>query len=478
MPTSCVRRSGSLVTPVVACAIAALLIDLGAVHAFLTSDSIVPVLTSLYWWTPFYWGADRFGQAVALMAVPFTNPLANLLVQSWINFFFGLAVIPVLARCALRESDAMTTGGIAAVLYLALTPAWYQFALSISPYPISMTLIAGGLILVAEERPSWSRWTAAVALVILAHWVNVAGFAYFVPLLLLRTLVIERPPRWRRTAARSVLLLTGAGAGLAFKHAADGPATPLAAQPMSAWPTAWMAMAVNLWRSLDALALGTAFTAALGFGLARTGRLRPRVHLPWREVIAMVGAAAAVFLAVGTPTWVQINGYAGRYAYPAVLFALIGLSALAAAPLRALFEPRVRALAIGLAAALPLSALVSFGLPSPHAVRRAVEGDRDQTEAIISSGATHVAGNYWNVWTAVYRVNLALYERGDNRVIWGLSTRSRPTEALWSKVPRAATRIVALRGDTEVDFWLNEYGYADLRRIGESKTLVVYGVGD
>ncbi len=299
----------------IGCAAAALLIDLGAVHSFHTSDSIVPILASLYRWTPFYWGADRFGMLVALVALPFNNPFANLLVQSWINFFFGLAVIPVLARGALRDSaDATTAAGIATALYLALAPAWYQFGLAASsPYPVSITLAAGGLLLIARDRPGWIRWLAATALVIVAHWVNVASFAYFAPLLLLRTLLVERPPRWRTAAARLGVLLIGASAGLAFKRLANGPATPLAMQPVSAWPSAWIAMAANLWLHLDALVLGAVFTAALGVGLARAGA-RPHVRLPWRDTAALIGAAAAVFLMVGTPTWVRMNGVDDREA--------------------------------------------------------------------------------------------------------------------------------------------------------------------
>ncbi len=37
------------------CGVTAIVIDLGSIHRHHHGDSLVPVLVSLYRWTPFYW---------------------------------------------------------------------------------------------------------------------------------------------------------------------------------------------------------------------------------------------------------------------------------------------------------------------------------------------------------------------------------------------------------------------------------------
>src|SRR5271165_5634233 len=53
-------------------------------------DSLVPVLTGLTAWTPFFWGQDRFGMLVPLLALPVRDPEAHLLLQGFL--VIGLSV--------------------------------------------------------------------------------------------------------------------------------------------------------------------------------------------------------------------------------------------------------------------------------------------------------------------------------------------------------------------------------------------------
>ena len=80
------------------CAALAVWIDLGSLHRCQHADSLLPVPISLYRWTPFYWELDRIGMLVPLLALPFKNPLVNLLVQDAVNVFGGLAFLFLLAR--------------------------------------------------------------------------------------------------------------------------------------------------------------------------------------------------------------------------------------------------------------------------------------------------------------------------------------------------------------------------------------------
>src|SRR6266513_155873 len=62
------------------------------------ADSVVSLLVSLQRWTPFYWGQDRFGMLIPLIARPFHHPLANMLVQGSLSTAAGLLVPFLLSR--------------------------------------------------------------------------------------------------------------------------------------------------------------------------------------------------------------------------------------------------------------------------------------------------------------------------------------------------------------------------------------------
>ena len=78
--------------------VTAIVLDFGILHHFHDADSLVPVLISLYRWTPFYWEQDRYGMLVALLATPFDHPFTNLLVQNGITIWAGLICFPLATR--------------------------------------------------------------------------------------------------------------------------------------------------------------------------------------------------------------------------------------------------------------------------------------------------------------------------------------------------------------------------------------------
>ena len=60
---------------------------------------------------------------------------------------------------------------------------------------------------------------------------------------------------------------------------------------------------------------------------------------------------------------------------------------------------------------------------------------------------THVTGDYWRAWTAMFHVNLRLAEAGSPRRVWAICHRSRATAKYWRQVPLAETRIAEIIGD-------------------------------
>ncbi len=91
-------RFVSVLSPLVGCLAAAICIDLtAAFQRWQDGDTLIPVLSSLYAWTPFYWSQDRLGMLVPLLATPFKHPLTNLLVQNGLTIFGCLMTLVVFA---------------------------------------------------------------------------------------------------------------------------------------------------------------------------------------------------------------------------------------------------------------------------------------------------------------------------------------------------------------------------------------------
>src|SRR5262249_33655884 len=64
---------------------------------------------------------------------------------------------------------------------------------------------------------------------------------------------------------------------------------------------------------------------------------------------------------------------------------------------------------------------------------------------VISSGATHVTGNYWEVWPVVFRSRWLRYQQGSPHPVFGLAHRSVPTLGMARSVPLEQTRVAVLR---------------------------------
>jgi hypothetical protein len=63
------------------------------------------------------------------------------------------------------------------------------------------------------------------------------------------------------------------------------------------------------------------------------------------------------------------------------------------------------------------------------------------SDDVMAHSCTHVSGDYWDVWPAVFRANLLLYERGEARVVWGLAERGEAAWPKWRAVPTGEVRM-------------------------------------
>ena len=283
-------------------------IDLGRVHAFQGADSFIPILVSLQRWTPFFWGQDRFGMLVPLIATPLENPLTNLLVQSWLMLAAALLAPFLMARwLAGPESGWLVAGTLTNALVLLLARPEAQFDwLVVQPYALSITLGTAGLL--AAERTSITSTAAALVLMLLAHWVNLGVAAVLIPLLLLRG----------RLVLRSVLIAAAGAAGGSALVPLASARTTTELIPVSAWPNAWwqlLGKVLTPFRFPPAVVL-IAIAAAAGGVFLWTRAERRDAARP--ALIAVLGAAA-YWLFIGTSRWVQMNQLALRSSEPLAL---------------------------------------------------------------------------------------------------------------------------------------------------------------
>lgn len=490
-----------------ACAAAALWIDFGSIHRDQHSDSTLHVLNSLYCWTPFMWEQDRFGMLVPLLATPLRHPMANLLFQVFATTFCGLAVFFLLARYAIRDASYPAVGTLGAAAFLALTPHYYRFDYLVNAayYAIGLVLALGGLILL-EPGPvsaSWRRRLGALGLVATAHWVNCATALILGPFVLIRGALdlgpsarrlgpllrrssvplrerLREPSRraWRSEAVRALVVLgVGYAIGQQLTWLVSCRPTDLTALPAWEWPRSWWGLAreswLALWPPLWPAALALEAVAAV-VGSIRSGR-RGTAEVR-RAALAMLATAVVLALLMGTRVWVKINVYAFRYLFPSALLAQTAVASLAVSAIGGATARRwARAWSPVVATAVLLAASAwSYGRPSLAGVRRDVDRRCGAlTEDLLDSGCTFLAGDYWAVWIAVFHANLALRERGESRMIWGVTERASPSFRLWKGTPMDRRLVGIPVGDGHGERWLQSFQFPALREVEVRPTIRV-----
>jgi hypothetical protein len=459
------------------------------------------VLVSLQRWTPLYWDQERYGMLVPLLALPFRDPLANLLVQRGLLILAGLASAVLLARWALAGRGARLAGILGAGTLLLLLPApWLFEYLGDQPYGLSLALGLAGLLLVApgdagRRGRRWPRRGAALGLSLLAGWVNAGAGLFLAPVALARALADRLdglPARQvlRRLAAELLLI----GAGLLAGQACIWLYPVLSGHPLrldlGTWPTSRWPWA--LWQLLSSGVRG----AGLAWGAAVTGAALLGLLLPWAPEAAppvavaagarpgarrrlllraalLLGAALAYALATAVLRWVAANQFHWRYLAPSLLLAhLCGLSLLAE-PLARARRLRGPALAAALAL-LPAAAVAAFGPRSPAGVRADLDAALGRwTEDVLAARCDLVAGDYWTVWPAVWHAAWAARQRG-LPAPYGLTHRANPTARFWKGKAPPELRICRVRGaEAEAERWLRAFHLWPVRLLEERATVEV-----
>jgi hypothetical protein len=460
-----------------ALAAAALLVDLGRFHHLEHADSIVPVLVSLQRWTPFYWDQERYGMLVPLLALPVRDPLWNLLLQRGILGLAGLASVVLLARHVLARRGWAAAGALSAATLLVAAPEVWRFEfLGDQPYGLSGALALAGLALAepgpAGRRPAW-RLAAGGLLVLAAHWVNAAVGVALLALAPARAAADAREGENRaevrsRLAVDAALVVGGLAVGQALlrlhpRLTGQPLRLALGLLPAERWPSAWADLLGNAWREAGAWPWFLGAAAAAGIALLALPALRPFLRTEVERALALLLAALAYALFVGTLRWVADNAFHWRYLAPSAVLVHVAAVGLLAEPLGRLGR---RAFAAAMAL-VPAAAMAASGVPSLARVRADLDAAAGRhTEDVLSAGCNLVAGDYWSVWPAVWHATWVARERGLSQRFWGVAHRANPTVAQWRALPPDALRVcVPLGEDREAERWLRAFHLWPARKV-------------
>jgi len=241
------------------------------------------------------------------------------------------------------------------------------------------------------------------------------------------------------------------------------------------WPHAWATLVRHAVTFLGPPLVIGSCVVLLGAGALTLGRRWPRARLAASAGLCLLGAATVELLVLGTSSWVHLNDLSIRFLWCGLLAVGMALPAMA---LILVLEGRERwngRVNVAACLVLLLAVLIRFGLPSPAAARAAFDRHvGPAAEAILAAGGTHVIGSYWRVWPAVLRANEILWQRGERRQVWGITTRSRPTRDLWQPGSWAAARVAVLQDDAMAATAMGFYGLPPLFLVTEAPGVRVY----
>jgi hypothetical protein len=501
-------KSPQLWIVIVCLAVSALWIDLGDIHRCHTADSIVMALVSLYRWTPLYWEQDRLGMLFPLLATPWRHPLDNLLAQGAMTSLAALASMFLLGWYTIGWRQGTAVGALAGMFLVGFCRIDQQFEHFIMLQQNAQALaigVAGLLLLDAWSRRGTPGYLAAgVGAIGAAHWIN-PGLAFVLgPLVVVRGVCFRELPdylqrcdgvpslptepsvaagRWFRLRlsndellAIGAILVSLAGCVLMSRLAASPKPYGFLA------PADCLSCVSEMYHGLHVYLHHRWFSATeivAGLGLATllvpSGRRMLGRSLPLVAGLLLVAGVQFVFM--GSLDHVREN-HSARYVLPAVFLWQAALIGFGAVQIGAVLPERgwTRSLPASLVVAMTLVVMLRHGWPSVDRVRVALDESIGRySDDLLAGNCTHVTGDYWHVWPAMFHANLRLADANSPRVVWGIANRSRPTEAQWRNVSWTAVRVGEIAGDeVQAAQFLTRYRFPPLtehNRVGDIRVL-------
>ncbi len=410
--------------------LAAAWIDLSHFHESVHADGLIPILSSLYGWEPFYWEQSRLGMLVPLLASQISNPWHNFLLQNLVAIASGLTLLILMVRYVYSGRGWWQIALASVATFLFAAPPSTQYLLMSTASTYGMPLLLGLVALLiarsndrSNDRSRSRLLVAAILLSIIAHWLNGSTALLLVPLVITRAALRATAGKESQESARPLteamvgclILSAGFAVGQLLAWASPYPLHHLRVLDPGRWPEAWSSMAASAWREAKG-PFATLFlvSGAIGLVIGMREHSQGRPARALRLALPLCLTATAYWLLIGASEWVALNRYHHRYALPAVLCLHTAAMIAMLVPLAQRRQRGGFPLGTVASSLLLVAALVwSYGLPSSTRARDAVDKRLgDLSEDVRAANATHVLGTYGTVWTTVYHTNLLRYEEG------------------------------------------------------------------
>ncbi len=443
-------------------------------QAFQNADTVLFALTSTQTWTPYYWGQDRLGMLLPLLAMPITNPFLNLLFQDWLSLAATFLCVWAVAFCFVNAKISIMAGLASVFILVALFPVETLCVfIAQSQYSVALLLGLAGIhaLLHRNQAKGPLQRSASAAICItcftLSLWVNITMVIVILPLILATGIwmLFFRYPQQERQDLKpchmAVCALGKAALGAALLVAAflmnrvlvaacNLPATPTDILPPSMWPTAWRAAATLLWQQQGLVytaILLTVLIVASTIHCACQQRLAVKTILPAMLILL---TAAGYFLVVALSIHVFYSSHF-RYFIPAVLLVVAGGVTGAGIMLKdhRRNQPLI-SLSLALAGSTMAALLFRYGIPSIRdSESRLDERWGKPARAIIRNDATHVMGDYWRVWPYVFWSNHLHHKENTADQVYGITYRCGPAAKAWARMPAKDFRIAGIHPITK-----------------------------
>ena len=416
------------------------------------ADGLIQTLFSIQRLTLFYWGQDRFANLLPLLAMPVQDPHLNALAQLALRVALGLLAPLFFCLLAARDTGSAWRATLAAsTLFLAFAPQRmvHEALVEASPYGTSFALVALALLLFRKARDVGQ----AGGQVLLAAGLVLTCAAYLVNM----SLVLITAPLLAGEAA-----LFGSALAIEFGLASllgVGVAAALMGAAATAGPTSmrFAETSVGL-LYFGRLLLGKTGLFLLGSivavpGVALLLGLRGRAAGVRRLLghgATLTGTFVASLVLISLSSWVVMNYLHPRYLVPSFFLA----SALGGLSLVHLADGLVRDRVIRNLAVLGTCAMLLAVAGRRHPLDGAPLGtivDPMRSEvagavagAVQQRGLDGIAGDYWDVWPAVFEAEQIAHDTGQPAgQVFGITYRG--------EVRRAAF-VARLLGRGRLDF--------------------------
>lgn len=407
------------------------------------ADSLIPIFVSLDQWSIFYWGQDRFGMLLPLMALPVRDSFANLLAQNILSLILFLAgMTAALGRCRVKAPALFAL--LSVNVLLSFKSHQILLLLFTTNQSYAPALGCFGIAAYCCRGRAWFPGWLALTFMLLGAWTN-GGVALFLTTFSLLLVAIPTTRAYGRP------LLVGGIASLMghrllqiFASAnllgATSVARPGSADLMPLLSAFW-GETFQMYGPVFWPVVGVLWALALAAVVRRPDRRRELAGLfALGAAVVLYGAVMALFLRGG-----------GRHIMAA-------LPLLPVAPF--LILARTVAVPHWLTNHRPIAAFAAIwlialnGFHHPGKVRRAVIACLGQSSAsnFYSRQVTAITGDYWSVWPVTFATNLIHEANSGQRPVLPLTIRSEPLHTQIGQFLHPGALVAVLPAD-RLDYW-------------------------